>query len=889
MSRQVSHFYLPEDRVPLPPRDARVATTVCDYCIVGCGYKVYTWPLGREGGPKASENALKVNFPAAVNSGKWISPNMHNVVLVDGRPHHVVVMPDGDAKVVNIGGNHSIRGGVLAQKCFNPNKPSQERLLHPMMRVRGTLQPIAWETAFEVMAGVSRYVLDRYGEHAWAMKTYSYQYFENTYAIAKLAFGAIRTPAYAPHDKPGPGPDTPGLDWAGIDAFSASYEDWGAADVIYFAGVDPWETKSVLFTTWIMGGTNPNKRLIFALPRKTSGVAYGEVKGGLFLPVIPGTDAVLQLAIARVILEQGWEDAEFIEQWVSNAWEIDTGMGRGPRNTPSEWFTTWGRYGVGFADYKKWLLGYQFAELSTAQQITGVPAGSIRKAAEMLAKPRPDGSRPKASFMLEKGIYWCNNLGNTTSFAALGLLCGAGNRPGRVISRGGGHQRGWMGPAGYPMGLSPEKFPGRRKKEIDLDRWVVDGHVRFAWVIGTTWLQAMAASQELMDAFARMTRQSPHQIGSFSPKAAVDTLKRRVDAGGLVVVDQDIYPVDPIGTQLADLVLPAATWGEEDFTRCNGERRLRLHSKFYDAPGEARPDWWIVAGFARTMGFEGFDWKDSNEIFEESARHGRGGVLNYYPLVVKARREGKRAHDLLRNYGTEGIQTPIRLVGGTLVGTKRLHDSTLQLGPPEGPTVHPKWLTAFDTHSGKAILLRSYWEDFQDFWEAVKPVGDELWVTNGRINELWQSGFDDFRRPYVMARWPYTFIEIHPEDARPRGIESGDMVAIENDRVLVQTGGYLGVDDGELSFSQLVKAGAIRTTEASFTAVAIVTDAVRRGVTFANFIWPGSPANSVVPRVPDPVTNRYRFKLGKGRITKVGESPYKRAFMAMSFAPRPIT
>jgi hypothetical protein len=54
-------------------------------------------------------------------------------------------------------------------------------------------------------------------------------------------------------------------------------------------------------------------------------------------------------------------------------------------------------------------------------------------------------------------------------------------------------------------------------------------------------------------------------------------------------------------------------------------------------------------------------------------------------------------------------------------------------------------------------------------------------------------------------------------------------------------------------------------------------------------LWPGSPANSIVPRVPDPVTNRYRFKLGKGRITRIGESPYKRSFTSMSFAPRPIT
>ncbi len=888
MAQGVTQYYLPEDRVPLPPADAKVSTTACDYCIVACGYKVYTWPLGKEGGPKAAQNALKVNFPAGVSTGKWISPNMHNVVYVDGRPHHVIVVPDGDAKVVNVGGNHSIRGGALAQKCYNPNKPSQERLLHPMMRVRGTLQPISWETAFEIMAGVSRHVLDRHGEHAWAMKTYSYQYFENTYAISKLAFGSIRTPAFAPHDKPGMGPDTPGLDWAGIDAFSASYEDWGMADVIFFSGVDPYETKSALFTSWIMHGKNPDKTLIFALPRKTMGAAWGEARGGLFLPVIPGTDTVLNLAIIRVILEQGWEDKAFIEKWVANQWEIDSGFGRGPRNTPVEWFTTWGRYGVDFGAYKKWILGYRYAEAAVAEQITGVPAAQIRKAAEMLARPRPDGSRPRASFMIEKGAYWCNNVSNTTSFAALGLICGAGNRPGQMISRGGGHQRGWMGGAGYPRILSGEKMPGRRKKEMDLDRWVLDGHVRFAWVIGTTWCQAMAGSQELMDAFGRMTRQSPHQIASFNPQAAIETLKRRADSGGMVVVDQDIYPVEPIGTSFADLVLPAATWGEDDFTRCNGERRLRLYSRFYDPPGEARSDWWIIAGFARKMGFEGFDWKDSNDVFEEAARHGRGGVLNYHPLTVKAKRDGKRAHDLLREYGTEGIQTPIRMVDGTLVGTQRLHDPTITLGPPEGPTTHPKWLSAFNSHTGKAVLLRSYWEDFQDFWEAVKPAGDELWVTNGRINEIWQSGYDDFRRPYIMQRWPYEFLEIHPDDARARGIESGDFVAIENDNVLTQTGGYQGVDDNELSFTALKKAGRIGSTKGSFTAVAIVTDAVRRGVTFTNFLWPSAPANSVVPRVPDPFTNRYRFKLGKGRVTKTGESPYKRSFTAMSFAPRHI-
>ena len=139
-------------------------------------------------------------------------------------------------------------------------------------------------------------------------------------------------------------------------------------------------------------------------------------------------------------------------------------------------------------------------------EITGVPADLIVRAAEMLAKP-VDGQRPKASFGLEKGNYWSNNYGNTASFAALALICGSGNRPGRVVSRMGGHQRGWIGAAPYPIDKSPNRLPGRRRQEIDLDRWVESGNVRFAWVIGTTWINAMAASHELYDTFYRMTQE----------------------------------------------------------------------------------------------------------------------------------------------------------------------------------------------------------------------------------------------------------------------------------------------------------------------------------------------------------------------------------------------
>ena len=82
-----------EDSIPLPPIDAEEISTACDYCSIGCGYRVYRWPVGKTGGPKKNQNALKINFPAAGLSGNWISPSMHNIVNHDGKPHHIIVLP----------------------------------------------------------------------------------------------------------------------------------------------------------------------------------------------------------------------------------------------------------------------------------------------------------------------------------------------------------------------------------------------------------------------------------------------------------------------------------------------------------------------------------------------------------------------------------------------------------------------------------------------------------------------------------------------------------------------------------------------------------------------------------------------------------------------------
>ncbi|HCX33661.1 MAG TPA: hypothetical protein DHV08_08900, partial [Rhodocyclaceae bacterium] len=70
-----------KDYVPLPPKDADVFTTACDYCTIACGYKVYRWPVGREGGSGKAQNAIGADFPhQLVNTGAWVSPSQHNIV-----------------------------------------------------------------------------------------------------------------------------------------------------------------------------------------------------------------------------------------------------------------------------------------------------------------------------------------------------------------------------------------------------------------------------------------------------------------------------------------------------------------------------------------------------------------------------------------------------------------------------------------------------------------------------------------------------------------------------------------------------------------------------------------------------------------------------------------
>lgn len=819
----------------LPPPSAKVQTTACAYCIVGCGYKAYSWPVGEEiGGPLAADNALGVDFPVAAMSGNWISPQMYNIVTREGRPHHLIVIPDAKAEVVNIGGDHNL-GASLAQRFYSEHGETKDRLLVPQLRVDGELVAISWPEAIAIVGATAQHVLDSSGPLAFAIKSYSYQFYENTYAITKFIFEGIKSPCWAPHDQPAEGSSTPGLSDSGINAFSAAYSDWRESDVIFVSGVSLYEQRAILFSQWVSGGP----KLVVVNPRRDETADYALENGGLFLQIKPGTDTLLHHAIARVIIEEGWQDSAFIASQVVNEADLDQEKEAGGRRA---------RFAQTYEQYREFILGEDLHQLDQASARTGISPDQIRAAAHMMAGPRDDGSSPKTSMMLEKGNYWSHNYANSASLASLGVLIGAGNRPGQMISRGGGHQRGMLKGASYPMELSSHTLGGA-KAHMNLDKELLSGNLRMAWVIGCTWLcggsahtnalTTQAQRQARSDTYPQIRSSTAFPMGkeaALNLDAVIESLQAKVNAGGLVMVQQDIYP-QPL-SELADLILPAASWGEAPHTRMQGERRLRHYAKLSDAPGKARSDWQIISDVAAYMGLEGFSWANENEIFEEGASRSVGKANDYSELVRKSQEQGIPAHEYLAAMGTNGIQCPVKREGNTLVGTTRLHEN------------------GFSTATGKTMFLASdYRELVISRDRELLPLAQELQIINRRNGSNWSSMVEDMRNSYRLAQFPDNLLEISENDARDRGIENGDLVFVSSDNL-------------QHSPETLINP----TQGGGFRAMAHISDLVRDGVACAYFNFCGnqeSSANSVVPNTPDPVSGLYSFKLGRGRVEKL--------------------
>ena len=738
------------DRLPIVPKDAKEFNVTCHYCIVGCGYKAYTWPTNKQGGMAADENKFGVDLSKQqpAETAAWYAPSMYNIVRQNGEDVHLVVKPDKDC-VVN-SGLGSVRGARIAEMSYSQQRNTQlQRLTDPMVWRYGQMQPTSWDDALDLVARVTVGVIDDMGEDGLFVSAFDHGGagggYENTWGTGKLYFGAMKVKNIRIHNRPAYNSEVHATRDMGVGELNNCYEDAELADTIVAVGTNALETQTNYFLNhWVpnLRGTSMEKkkaefgsepvargRIIIVDPRRTVTVNACEIEAGkdgvMHLAVNSGSDLMLFNAWLTYIADKGWIDKAFIDASTKN---FDNA--RAANNV----------------------------SLDEAARITGLTPDQIRQSAEWIAQPKEGNTRRRTMFAYEKGLIWGNdNYRTNAALVNVALATGNIGRPGGGCVRMGGHQEGYSRPSDAHVGR-PAAY---------VDQLLIEGKGGVHHIWGCDHYKTTLNAFKFKQAYKKRTdivKDAMMSVPYGDRDGLVKAVMAAIKQGGLFAVDVDIVPTK-IG-QACHVWLPAATSGEANLTSMNGERRMRLTERYMDPPGQAMPDSLIAARIAnniervlRNQGngpyadkFKGFDWKTEEDAFMDGYHgHEKGGEFVTY--------------ERLRAMGTNGFQEPATdFKDGKIIGTKRLF--------ADGK---------FNSKDGKATFLPAQWRGLQAPGKEEERKKWPYLVNNGRANITWQNAYLDQDNEFVMDRMPYPYIQMHPDDMAELKVKQGDLVEVYND------------------------------------------------------------------------------------------------------------
>jgi arsenite oxidase large subunit len=713
--------FLGQKQLPVPPESAKVHTSACQYCNVGCGYKIYTWPVGDTPKDRSADGPYPKD-PLA----DWISPAMVTRAMVDGADSYVAVVPDKDC-IVNKG-DHSPRGGANALTVYttreHPLTKPTERHLHPQVRDKkgGPLRTVSWDEALDLVATKIKAAIDKGGPSSIGLWGADHLSPEMNCTSTKLFFAPRPRGLYDPklgpdkgvavraiHNRPKWNSEHPSIadNFGSASTLLYSYRDFELADTVLYSGCNAYETGTVFYNRVF---AKPSKKVVID-PRKTVSAQNAEDLGGVHLQLKPNTDVVLINSLMNVILSENLHDPAYINARVDKA---------------------------SFDKLKAVVTQDKYRPENT-QVVTGVPAAKVRQAARLLGKPH------KSSILFEKGLIWSGtqNAAVMNTYANLALLLGSVGRPGQVFGRQGGHQSAYMYDFDWPHPQSNGDL--RRNLWQELEKGTID-------------LLLVGIANPI-----RMQQQST-QLRQFIEKVPF-------------VVDINIRPSDI--TEVADVVLPSTAWGEYTYTRENLERRLRVNQQFYDAPGEARPEYLIFADIGKKIAakygiLDAKEWQFSSweDVFNAMRVTKEGKAIGLDQVTPEE----------LASLGTNGIQEPITRKGKTLTGTERIYAD--KFATPDGKAVFVPHDYSWTAADPLAFLP-----------EQVKPNAQfPLFVTTVRYQTIWQSGYT-YRWLKVQPGRSVPFMEfmVHPKDAATAGLKDGDWAELSNQ--YSKTQGVVNVTD----------------------------------------------------------------------------------------------
>jgi assimilatory nitrate reductase catalytic subunit len=284
------------------------------------------------------------------------------------------------------------------------------------------------------------------------------------------------------------------------------------------------------------------------------------------------------------------------------------------------------------------------------------------------------------------------------------------------------------------------------------------------------------------------------------------------------VAVSDCWPTDT--TAFADVVLPAAAWSEKDGTVTNSERCISRQRAFRPAPGEARPDWWMLAEVARRMGFgSAFAYGTAAEIFREHAalsafENGspQRRIFDIGALAELSDGDYEELEPVCWPLPRGAAQPALRLFG-------------------DG--------TGFSTADGRARFVPTPYRPPAAAADAQWP----LILNTGRVRDQWHTMTRTGRLPRLMAHQREPVLDVHPADAARLHLDDGDLARIESPH---------GATTLPIRFS----------------------NALRQGEVFAPMHWTdrftsAGPIDSVVGAATDPISGQPELKATPVRLAPV--------------------
>jgi formate dehydrogenase major subunit len=580
--------------------------------------------------------------------------------------------------------SYPINEGKLCIKGNNTYKllSHPERLTEPL--IKGT--KVSWEKALKLIAekfeGVSS---DDFGILGSGKTSNEEGYVLQKFARAVISTNNVDYCARFCHSATvaGLGPAVGG----GVMQTSQMHID--QADCILLAGVNIQENFPGI-SRRVRRAKNNGAKVIVLDPRIT-----GTVKNlaDIHLQLKPGTDAALINAIIKIIIDGELENKEFIKARTE-----------------------------GYEELKAFVSSIDLEEM---QKVTSVPLDKIRASATAFAKAT------KGCILYDEGItQHITGSDNVKLLANLVLLTGHIGKPGTGVNS----MRGQISGEGTgDMGCINVFYPGFKrvnKETVEL----------FQKLWGVENLPSKQG-KTFMDIIN--TCKTVYMVGVNPMISAPDSnnVRNLLEALDFLVV-QDIFMTET--AELADVVLPAATWVEREGTHTGIDRRVYKINKIVEPPGKAKPDWWIITNLAKRMGFsDKFNYNSSKDIFEEI----RGCVPQYAGISYER-----------LDKTISGIHWPC---------------------PSENHPGTPTMFTQkFNTPDGKGHFQPAGYKQPAELPDREYPY----MLTTGRVIFHYHTGTMTRRTDCLNGELPDAFIQIHPEDARELKISNGKKVILKSRR-----------------------------------------------------------------------------------------------------------